>query len=258
MSETITLTFGDAGENHAGMKIIGKIGEKGSGFVKEDLLNAKEIFESNNFSTELINLNDLAEIPSSFQEEAYLLIIRKGLEYFIGNNSSEMFQEMNRFEWDSKYYDTRRSKVLNKRAKTNVCFGDLAIDPDYENKHGRIVSYSQVPLLQKVKERIPEILGDKGNNLICEGNRYYDINKCGIGWHGDSERKKVIGLRLGNTIPLKFRWYLKSETLGNCLTINLNDGDMYIMSEKTTGFDWKKRNIYTLRHCAGSEKHTKE
>ena len=41
MSETITLTFGDAGENHTGMKIIGKIGDIGSGFTKDDLVKAK-------------------------------------------------------------------------------------------------------------------------------------------------------------------------------------------------------------------------
>ena len=26
---------------------------------------------------------------------------------------------------------------------------------------------------------------------------------------------------------------------------------MYIMSEKAVGTDWKKKNIYTLRHSAG-------
>ena len=36
----------------------------------------------------------------------------------------------------------------------------------------------------------------------------------------------------------------------------LNNGDMYIMSEKTSGFDWRKRSIKTLRHAAG-EKYVK-
>lgn len=258
MSETITLTFGDAGENHTGMKIIGKIGDIGSGFTKDDLVKAKEIFENKNYVCELKYLNELYDFQDNFNEEAYVLVIRKGIEFFINNNSSDMFDEMNTFEWDSKYYDTRRSKVLNKRARTNVCFGDIEIEPDYENKQGRIVTYDKVPNLKLLKSKLPDVLGDKGKNLICEGNRYYDIRKCGIGWHGDSERKKVIGLRLGATIPLKYRWYKKSETLGDCYTIQLHDGDMYIMSEKATGFDWKKRNIYTLRHCAGSEKYTKE
>ena len=29
----------------------------------------------------------------------------------------------------------------------------------------------------------------KGKGLVCEGN-HYDVKKTGIGWHGDSERKK--------------------------------------------------------------------
>lgn len=32
---------------------------------------------------------------------------------------------------------------------------------------------------------------------------------------------------------------------------------MYIMSEKATGYDWKKRSIYTLRHAAGCKKYLK-
>lgn len=31
-----------------------------------------------------------------------------------------------------------------------------------------------------------------------EGNYYYDINKTGIGFHGDSERKKVIAISLSD------------------------------------------------------------
>jgi hypothetical protein len=36
----------------------------------------------------------------------------------------------------------------------------------------------------------------------------------------------------------------------------LNGGDLYVMSEKTTGRDWKTKSIYTLRHAAGCEKYT--
>jgi hypothetical protein len=41
------------------------------------------------------------------------------------------------------------------------------------------------------------------------------------------------------------------------MTINdLEHGDMYVMSEKTTGFDWKSKTKYTLRHAAGCDKYT--
>ena len=58
----------------------------------------------------------------------------------------------------------------------------------------------------------------------------------------DAERKKVIGVRLGTSAPLKFRWYKNSTIVGDTLSITLNSGDVYIMTEKTTGNDWKKRN----------------
>ena len=50
--------------------------------------------------------------------------------------------------------------------------------------------------------KLPEIIGDIGQDLQAERNYYYDRNKCGIGYHGDSERLKVIVVRLGKTIPL--------------------------------------------------------
>ena len=50
---------------------------------------------------------------------------------------------------------------------------------------------------------------------------------------------------------LNFNWFYKFKSIGNTLKIELNHGDMYIMSEKAVGTDWKKKNIYTLRHSAG-------
>ena len=40
-SERIAITCGDAGENHAGMELLGELGEKGSGFTINDLDRAK-------------------------------------------------------------------------------------------------------------------------------------------------------------------------------------------------------------------------
>ena len=85
---------------------------------------------------------------------------------------------------------------------------------------------------------------------------YYDISKCGIGFHGDSERKKVIAGSLGASRPIHWQWYFNSKPIGKRIKFMLNDGDMYIMSEKTSGWDWKKRSILTLRHAAG-EKYVK-
>jgi hypothetical protein len=61
-------------------------------------------------------------------------------------------------------------------------------------------------------------------------------------------------VRLGDSIPLHFQWFYKNETVGKRMRFVLNDGDMYVMSDKAVGFDWKRRSIMTLRHAAGCDK----
>ena len=85
---------------------------------------------------------------------------------------------------------------------------------------------------------------------------YYDISKCGIGFHGDGERKKVVAMRMGASMPLYYQWFQRSKPIGKRVKIDLYDGDMYVMSEKAVGFDWLKKIIPTLRHATGCDKFT--
>ena len=153
---------------------------------------------------------------------------------------------------------TRRKKVLNKRARFNLCFGNIGQKSDFENKKGTIISYNDVPLTKKIRDKLPKYLGDKANDLPSEGNYYFNINKCGIGFHGDAERKVVIAVRLGATIPLHYQWYTKNREIGKRIELNINHGDIYVMSEKATGYDWKKSSLVTLRHAAGADKFLKK
>lgn len=248
-TETISLTFGDAGENHVGNQLIGKIGSEGDGFTCDEL---KQL------------ASDMHGEYHSFgqyeNEEAGIAVFRNVLDE---EEMNYMFQEMTSFDWDTKYYDVRRKKVLNKKARHNVLFMDgFSQEPDYENKKGRIVDTKNMPIFTNFRKNlfhtISETLGfDKINDLICEGNYYYDNRRCGIGFHGDSERRKVIALRLGGSMKMKWRWYHNSEIIGDTFEFEFNGGDLYIMSEKAVGHDWKKRSKYTLRHAAGCEKYIK-
>lgn len=259
--ETISLTFGDCGENHVGMEKVGSLVSKGDGFHLSDLQKYSSIFKSLGCICELYDLKDNISMAIDGNtknriDNAYVLVIRNGLDCLLKKNSKsikELYEQLNRFEWDRKYFDTRRQKVLNKHARANVCFGENGFDPDYKNKKGRVVSYNDVDCLKIIKENIQELMGEKCSNMICEGNRYFDIKKCGIGYHGDSERRKVIAFRIGATMNLHYNWFFKSKHIGHTHKLTLNNGDMYIMSEKAVGNDWKKKNIYTLRHAAGIE-----
>lgn len=266
MKETMSFTFSDQGENHPGMELVGKMVPIGQGFTYPDLLQIQEKFNLIECNTELHHLNSLLQeveddIPIQV-EDAYVLVIRQPLVKLLadtGKTSKDLYQEMTQFEWDSKYFDTRRGKVLNKHARHNVCFGEVGQTANYPEKLGTIIPYHQVPILDMIRKKLPELIGPKGENLICEGNRYYDLKKCGIGWHGDKERRKVVALRLGCEMTLNYKWFHKHNSLGEMLEINLSEGDMYIMSEKAVGTDWSCSSKYTLRHSAGppNSKYTK-
>ena len=256
-SETISLTFSDQGENNVGMQLVGKIVEQGQGFRVSELKKYQDFFKKQGLDTEFHNLNELyrTQKPPGIVSRAAVLVIRDALSYFLEDNmtTEDLMEEMTSFEWDRKFFCTRRKKVLNKNARANVCFGEVSQEPDYENKKGTILGYDKVPILNNIRKKLPEVLGKKGENLVCEGNRYFDLKKCGIGWHGDKERRKVVAFRIGETMKLCYHWHYRFKPVGELLEINLNDGDMYIMSEKAVGTDWNISSKYTLRHSAGVE-----
>ena len=259
MKSVITITFSESVENHIGMQQIGKISR--FGFTKKDLNEIKKRFEQENFETKFVYLN--GPILDKKADLAYILIIRNAINKVLNDNlgNDKVFNELtNKIVWDDKYFDTRRKKVLHKRARKNICISDKSQAPDYINKKGTIVSWEQLPYLNEFRSRISKIIGEKAINLKAEGNLYPEPTKHGIGFHGDTERRRVIAIRLGEkeSMPLYYQWYYKSQPVGHKIKINLNAGDMYIMSEKAVGTDWKKRNVFTLRHATGAEKYTGE
>ena len=84
-------------------------------------------------------------------------------------------------------------------ARWNLCFDNRAHEPDYENGQGRVVAFDDIPELAIVRRNIRELLGIE-TTLVAEGN-YYFVPTCDIGYHGDSERRIVVALRLGDLVP---------------------------------------------------------
>ena len=255
--KTFSLTFGDVAENHRGMQKIGNLSD--SGFNIEDLNNIKKNFEEKGCKCQLINIHmllDDEEIKSG--NEAYLLVIKNAVNKILEdeNGKNKLFEEQDILEKDTKAL--MYGRVVNKHARHNLCFSEEHQEPNYEEGKGRVYAFNEVPLLNNIRDKLEEYIGEKGKKLQAEGNYYYDIKKCGIGFHGDTERKKVVAIRLGATIPLCYTWYHDNEQISGVLRIlNIEHGDMYIMSEKATGYDWRCKTKYTLRHAAGSDKYTK-
>jgi hypothetical protein len=246
-NETITLTFAEVTEQGPGMEKIGAIAVRG--FSHEDLEQARAWFTARDVECELIDLRD--QLPLHRRQEAegaWLFIARGGTNSIV--RADKLFTEIRPLEWDKK--SIMRGKVKNKRARHNLVFADYDQEPDYEGRKGRIVDFAHLPYLRRIRETLPTIIGPAASNLFAEGNHYYEA-KSGIGYHGDAERRKVVGFRLGGSIPIAFQWYHRSMPVGERLVRRLNDGDMYIMSHKAAGTDWKFSSKLTLRHAAGSE-----
>ncbi|HMP28000.1 MAG TPA: hypothetical protein PKD85_00275 [Saprospiraceae bacterium] len=275
--ETFTLTFGDQAENHKGMEIIGEMSNKG--FSLDNLLKAKEYFEEKGVTVEIYHLNKLTKEAKNV-DDAYVLVARNGVDGILGKKGADkMYKEQDLLEKDTKAY--MYGRVVNKNARYNLCFDKESREPNYEAGKGRIVGYDKVQNMFKFKKELNNVLSKKlVNNLVVEGNYYYNVDKCYIGFHGDAERRKVIGIRLGKSFKFHYQWYglpeededatrkakAKNEKarvrktkklLGKRLEITLNHGDLYIMSEKAVGTDWMSQNVLTLRHAAGEVKNLK-
>jgi hypothetical protein len=245
----ITITLGDAAENHHGMQMIGKRAQEGFSVI--ELMEAKIKFENKGYNCEMVDLLAQSELVMDL-EEACVLVIRKGAQ--IAGDMGDLYREQQGLEWDSKAF--MYGRVVNKRARYNLCFDDEEQEPNYEAGKGRIVKYSDVPLTAMIRQQLPEYFGPKTGDLKAEGNYYYDLRKTGIGFHGDAERRIVVAVRLGDPFPLHFQWFHKSKPIGKRVEVPLASGDMYAMSSKAVGTDWRCPSIPTLRHAAGCKKFT--
>lgn len=258
---TITLTFGDRAENHVGMQQIGKMVSIGRGFHLSDLKQISTTFESIGNKTELFDLGLLSDIDDYILAEAYVLVIRNGINAIYEDlkldtekyNSNALFNEQASLDIDKK--TLLYGRIVNKHARWNLCFDEKAQEPDYQNSKGRIISFENIPLTNTIIQSFPTYFGQKAVHLKGEGNYYYDIKKCGIGFHGDSERRKVIAIRLGQPLDIHFQWFFKNHEIGKRIMIPLEHGDIYLMSEKAVGTDWKEKLFPTLRHATGAKKY---
>jgi len=227
------------------------------GLTHADLLHAQTVFESKCIDTEIFNLREEAGLTLDEAEDAYFLMAHKGITALLPPDStmSDIWDEQSKLDWDKKVW--MRGRVVNKKARHNLCYSDDAQEPDYENKKGRVIPFDSLPLTKSIRTQLPDYFGPKVENLQGEGNYYYDLAKTGVGAHGDVERKIVIAVRLGSDFPLYYQWYRNSEKIGPLLEMVLEGGDVYAMSAKAVGTDWKKKKVATLRHAAGSKIYTK-
>lgn len=261
-----SVTFCDRAENHAGMQMIGSLAD--SGFSVADLEQAQAAADRLGIAATVHHLHELLpEQQVDGSPAAAVLVLAGAAEALLSgeepNGAAGLLDEMAGASYDEQALMGRGAgrKVKTKHARHNHCIADCSQQPDIGAGKGTVVPFSSLPELQALRAALPKLFGPKAKGLVAETNKYFDVRKCGIGWHGDAERRIVIGLRLGaatTSMPLKFQWFQRSKPMGMVLEIGLNHGDMYVMSEKATGSDWlvNKKGL-TIRHAAGADKYAR-
>lgn len=286
--ERIAWTCAPGGENHRDNQFIGVKPLIGGGLTADDMrlitdyILGKE--EYNNVEVELLDLNKLSgddNVNGLYgYDKGMALVLRNWLN---DEETTEIYRESTEEAWDNKYLDPNkyrtelvdgkevriRGKVLNKLARENICYvPGMEQDPDYLKGMGTIKDLNKKKKLCSVVSNLKNLIntalieGESKTRVeinVVEGNRYYDLKKTGIGFHGDTERVVVICITIGGDgqFKLRWQWFKDGMPVGDHIDVKLKDGDVYIMSEKAVGPDWKKSSIYTLRHSAGSDKYTK-
>ena len=294
-SERMSLTCAPGGENNRGMEIIGRMPFKGEGFTAADIEGLGPYFEAKTqiaidkcvtspvavLDLNALSLNDTVNDLGE-DDQARVLLLRNYIANWHGGHESdvEIYREIAPIRWDAEYLDPNkyrteivdgeevkvRGKRMNKQARTNLCFvPDREQEPAVFEGKGTIYDLKKVKFLNSAVERLRDDIakglidiGSKTKVIInvVEGNRYYDLKTTGIGFHGDTERVVVICLSIGGwNYPLRWQWFKDGMPVGKSIDIRLNSGDVYIMSEKSVGADWKKSSLYTLRHSAGADKY---
>ena len=293
-TERFSLTCAPGGENNRGMEIIGRMPVKGEGFTAEDIEGLGPYFEKlmcgdmkeNVKKVRVLNLNNISENVDiqnlSSEHQGRVLILRDWAARTMGAQcwTKEVYKELACRRWDAEYLDPNkyrteikdgkevkvRGKRMNKLARTNLCFvNGREQDPAVYEGKGTIYDLNKMEYLNKGVERLRQQITDglihigsktKVEINVVEGNRYYNLKNTGIGFHGDTERVVVICISIGcDNYPMRWQWFKDGMPVGKCIDISLNCGDVYIMSEKAVGADWKKKSLYTVRHAAGANKY---
>lgn len=268
--QTMTITFCEAAESFIHMEQLGKIAPEG--FTCAELTSIGNNFRASGFEVEYYDLRQLLTAVkgqdgtlsdrSGEAEEAGILILRNIAGRFVDPvqtgdalfdslpQADMLMLDLLKLDWDKKAF--MKGRVVNKKARHNLVFADFERGPNYEKKQGRIIDFKNVPRLNSVRAKLGLCFGDKAKNLLAEGNHYYDADSCYIGWHSDLERNIVIGLRMGASMNLGFRWYLNSTAVGQEGQFVLNHGDLYLLSHKAVASDGRKKKIFVLRHAANT------
>ena len=132
--ERYAITLGETAILHTGLEEIGN-GRREKGYTVEELQELANTYKN----AEYIDLTNK-------DEKAGLLIIRDGANMILGDDdaANKLFLEQTGIEYDKMYYDNRRKRMLNKRARYNIVLSNNIEQQQCFKRNGEIVDRKTV------------------------------------------------------------------------------------------------------------------
>ena len=238
-----------------------KVGKEREALTKEDLEKIGRFFQEKGCTVKALRLHKMVgeklKNPDGTSLKAYVIHVRNAVLAF-GVDADELKAEYESVTPDTTFLNTRRGVVQNKNARYNFNIGDNEHRqcPDIAKGKGTVVSFEDLSLLAQVRAGLTQIGEEKGipkiMDLLAEANIYHSHNS-GIGYHGDSERKIVVGANMGEKRTIEFCAFRNALPVGNTVVLKLRLGDMYFMCVNACGHNWSKGGykLDHFRHRAG-------
>lgn len=198
------------------MSITITFGKKAPQGLSSALLRRlRDELSSQGFTCQYMDLVEMSGFDSRIVEPASILIVRDGVSC-LGGDTKTLLNEQ---KYQKKLYP----------------------------QQPKIVDIGQSEQIALLNRGLVELLGRSAENLEVDT----DFSAETVNFHGDDDRNIVIGVRLGKSRPLQFQWYQNDSAIGLPMEIypELQQGDLYILSEKASGHDWQDPSIPTLCHA---------
>ena len=224
-------TLSPTAEHHAGMQISGN-----PDHVPIPASTASSVaswFESQGYIAMNVDLSDATGVPV----DGGVLHVKNGASRLCDVN--RMWATFIGLPKDTQYLD-RGGKIRNKHKRSNVNVGEHAESADIASGVGTTVAFSSAPEVSKLLRGLTQFGGGLEQIEVAEGNFYHTPVQCGIGLHGDSERKFAVGVSMGSTRYLEFQSFVHGFPSGPAVRLTLEHGDLYIMYGKGCGYDWDR------------------
>lgn len=251
---SIHLLFSDVASHGEKMEKIGLICD--SGFTNENIITYYNNLNSENvciYNVKSVLPQTLYQIPDCYVlvMKGYFSEISDSLLTTLSTPESSSDSFITGVNWDTKRVTI--SGLSDNVLGYKLVFADLGHNWKYnfsqsENR-GTIYNSSLIPSLNLMQSILQN---EVGYLPVVEATYYYNNQLCYTPLHKTNNRKKIVGLGLGSTIPLQFVWYHSKQRCSDSFSIPIEHGDLYIISEAAAGISKEKQTGLYLKYGIGS------